>query len=61
MSKQHRTTPIIKLPDTSNWGTPDRGIKVKPRAGKGIQLVDCFVVRNFKVIEEGKHGSCAQI
>ena len=35
--------PIIQLPDTSSWGTPDWGVKVDPQTGKGVLMRDCFV------------------
>lgn len=34
---------IIQLPDTSSWGLPDWGVKVRPREGKGILMRDCLV------------------
>ena len=48
----------IKLPDTTKWGEPDWGIRVKPRVGKGIFLADCFVGQAAGVPEmaEGKFG-----
>ena len=35
----------ISLPDTSDWGEPDQGIKVKPVDGRGILIQDCQVGR----------------
>lgn len=43
--------PIIQLPDTSSWGTPDWGIKVTPQDGKGILMRDCLVGRAGEVPE----------
>lgn len=34
---------IIQLPDTSSWGTPDWGIRVDPKTGKGLLMRDCQV------------------
>ncbi len=42
----------IKLPDTTNWGEPDWGIRVPPRDGGGVDLRDCFVGQAGHVPEE---------
>jgi hypothetical protein len=53
--------PIVQLPDTSSWGTPDWGIKVLPQAGKGLVMRDCMVGRAGEVPDvASKHTGVAQ-
>ncbi len=46
----------IPLPDTSDWGEPDKGIKVKPVNGRGILMRDCQVGRAGEVPEVASGG-----
>ena len=51
----------IKIPDTTNWGEPDWGIRVPPRDGGGIDLRDCFVGQAGQVPEDAPpHWGLAQ-
>jgi hypothetical protein len=45
MDKSMEEQPVIQLPDTSSWGTPDWGISVKPQKDKGLLMRDCQVGR----------------
>ncbi len=46
----------IPLPDTTAWGEPDRGIRVKPVDGRGILMRDCQVGKAGEVPELALDG-----
>ena len=46
----------VPLPDTTDWGEPDRGIRVKPVDGRGILMRDCQVGKAGEVPEVAFDG-----